>query len=152
MGIEQVYLQHWKLHDGNPMEMKMPSIPKTDKVLIVDDEDMTRVLLSRLLERANIQPSDIVVAEDGEEALMIVHEEKPGLILLDLLLPKLNGYEVCREIRTIPDYDPHIIILTARGYNTDRAQAHEIGANGFMNKPFSPSRLMEELSSFLNRS
>lgn len=129
----------------------MTSITKTDKVLIVDDEDMTCVLLSRLLERANVQPEDIIVAEDGEEALMLVQQEKPGLILLDLLLPKLNGYDVCREIRTIPDYDPYIIILTARGYNNDRAQAHEIGANGFMTKPFNPSRLLEELSKFLNR-
>jgi DNA-binding response OmpR family regulator len=123
----------------------------TDKVLIVDDEAMIRVLLRQLLERANVDQSNILTAEDGEKALVLVASERPGLIFLDLMLPKLNGYHVCREVRAIPGYDPYIIILTGRGYNTDREQAREFGANGFMTKPFNPSRLMEELEYFWNR-
>lgn len=116
------------------------------KVLIVDDEDLTRVLLSRVLERIKVKNINILLAEDGEEALEIAGTERPDLVLLDLLLPKLNGYDVCRELRSIPDYAPHIIILTARGQDTDREHAHEIGADGFMTKPFNPSRLIAQLN------
>jgi DNA-binding response OmpR family regulator len=116
------------------------------KVLIVDDEDLTRVLLSRVLERIKVESMNIFLAEDGEEALKIAAVERPDLVLLDLLLPKLNGYDVCRELRAIPGYDPHIIILTARGQDTDREHAREIGADGFMTKPFNPSRLITQLN------
>lgn len=126
--------------------------PATTKVLIVDDEEMTRVLLSHMLERANLLPQEILMAEDGQEALKIAFAERPDLILLDLLLPKLNGYDVCREIRAMSDYDPYIIILTARGHNTDREQSKAIGANSFMTKPFSPSHLIAELNAYWHHS
>ena len=116
------------------------------RVLIVDDEDLTRILLSQVLERANIGPVEVLMAEDGEEALDVAKTERPDLILLDLLLPKLNGYDVCRELRSVTDYDPHIIILTARGHNTDRQQARDSGANDFMTKPFNPSGLLAQLN------
>ena len=116
------------------------------KVLIVDDEDMTRILLSQVLERTNMAPLEIVVAEDGEEALDVADRQRPELILLDLLLPKMNGYDVCRKLREMPDYDPYIIILTARGHNADREQAAAIGANSFMTKPFNPSGLIAQLN------
>jgi DNA-binding response OmpR family regulator len=119
-------------------------------VLIVDDEDLTRVLLSRVLERIKVKGMNILLAEDGEEALHIAAAKRPDLVLLDLLLPKLNGYDVCRELRTIPDYDPHIIILTARGQDNDREHAREIGADGFMTKPFNPSRLVAQLNDLWN--
>ena len=115
------------------------------RVLIVDDEDLTRILLSQVLERANIGPVEVLMAEDGEEAVELAESPRPELILLDLLLPKMNGYDVCRQLRAIPDYDPHIIILTARGHNTDREQAKESGANNFMTKPFNPSGLLAQL-------
>jgi len=123
---------------------------ETHKVLIVDDEDLTRVLLSRVLERIKVKSIEILLAEDGEEALKIAESERPDLVLLDLLLPKLNGYDVCRELRAIPDYVPHIIILTARGQDTDREHAREIGADGFMTKPFNPSRLITQLNDLWN--
>jgi two-component system, OmpR family, alkaline phosphatase synthesis response regulator PhoP len=126
--------------------MAETSVNENHKVLIVDDEDLTRVLLSRVLERVKIQNIDILLAEDGEEALRIAAAERPDLVLLDLLLPKLNGYDVCRELRMIPGYEPHIIILTARGQDTDREHAREIGADGFMTKPFNPSRLIAQLN------
>jgi DNA-binding response OmpR family regulator len=117
------------------------------KVLIVDDEDLTRVLLTQVLERVRSVSVEVLLAEDGEEALSIIKDELPDLILLDLLLPKRNGYDVCRELRLMPDYDPYVIILTARGHNDDREQAHIIGANDFMTKPFNPSRLINLLDS-----
>lgn len=115
------------------------------RVLIVDDEDLTRILLSQVLERANVGPVEVFMAEDGEEALRVAEQSRPDLVLLDLLLPKMNGYDVCKQLRTIPDYTPHIIILTARGQNTDRQQAKDSGANDFMTKPFNPSGLLAQL-------
>jgi two-component system alkaline phosphatase synthesis response regulator PhoP len=115
------------------------------RVLIVDDEDMTRILLDQVLERANIGPLEVMMAEDGIEALRIVEQSRPDLILLDLLLPKMNGYDVCREIRSMVDYKPYIIILTARGHNADREQASASGADNFMTKPFNPSALIAQL-------
>jgi DNA-binding response OmpR family regulator len=116
------------------------------RVLIVDDEDLTRILLSQVLERAQIGPVEVLMAEDGEEAVEVARRTRPDLILLDLLLPKMNGYDVCRQLRSIPDYNPYIIILTARGHNTDRLQAKESGANDFMTKPFNPSGLLAHLN------
>ncbi|MBZ0285183.1 MAG: response regulator [Anaerolineae bacterium] len=115
------------------------------KVLIVDDEDMTRVLLVHVFERMRVKGLQILMAEDGEEALKIAEDERPDLILLDVLLPKLNGYDVCQRVRRITDYNPYIVILTARGNSTDRQRAEAIGANDFMTKPFNPSRLMGQL-------
>lgn len=116
------------------------------RVLIVDDEDLTRILLDQVLKRSNIGPVDVLMAEDGLEAVQLAGDKRPDLILLDLLLPKMNGYDVCREIRSIEDYDPYIIILTARGHNADREQAGERGANSFMTKPFNPSSLIAKLN------
>ncbi|MBL8118146.1 MAG: response regulator [Anaerolineae bacterium] len=116
------------------------------KVLIVDDEDMTRVLLTHILNRMHVDGLEILLAEDGEEAVRIAQDERPGLILLDVLLPKMNGYDVCQRVRLISGYNPYIVILTARGNSNDRQRAEAIGANDFMTKPFNPARLMNQLS------
>jgi len=118
----------------------------TKKVLIVDDEAMIRLLLKQVLDRLTMKNLSVLVAEDGEEALKIIEEERPDLILLDVLLPKVNGYDVCAQVRHIENYHPHVIILTARGNSNDRQRAEAIGANGFMTKPFNPSRLMAQLN------
>jgi two-component system alkaline phosphatase synthesis response regulator PhoP len=116
------------------------------KVLIVDDEDMTRVLLTHILQRMRVEGLEVLLAEDGEEAVKMANEMRPGLILLDVLLPKLNGYDVCQRVRRIVDYNPYVVILTARGNSNDRQRAEAIGANDFMTKPFNPARLMNQLS------
>jgi len=121
------------------------------KVLIVDDEAMIRLLLKQVLDRLDTKNLSVLVAEDGEEALKIIGEERPDLILLDVLLPKVNGYDVCQQVRHIEGYNPHIIILTARGNSNDRQRAESIGANGFMTKPFNPSRLMTQLNEIWTR-
>jgi two-component system, OmpR family, alkaline phosphatase synthesis response regulator PhoP len=125
----------------------MPEVQVNNKkVLIVDDEAMIRLLLKQVIDRLDRKNLSVLVAEDGEEALKIISEERPDLILLDVLLPKMNGYDVCQQVRAIENYNPHIIILTARGNSNDRQRAESIGANGFMTKPFNPSRLMAELN------
>jgi DNA-binding response OmpR family regulator len=120
---------------------------KHHKVLIVDDEDIPRLLLSRIIESLRLEHVKILLAEDGIEAVDIAERERPDLILLDVLLPKMNGYDVCQQIRRIPDYSPYIIILTARGDSgSDRQYAQDMGADDFMNKPFSASRLMNQIN------
>jgi two-component system alkaline phosphatase synthesis response regulator PhoP len=130
-----------------PTRAKMPTQNGNGRkrVLIVDDEDLTRILLSQVLERANVGPVEVLMAEDGEQAVQIAEQSRPDLVLLDLLMPKMNGYDVCKHLRAIPDYAPYIIILTARGQNTDRQQAKDSGANDFMTKPFNPSGLLAQL-------
>jgi len=116
------------------------------RVLIVDDEDMTRVLLTHILQRMRVDGLEVLLAEDGEEAVKMATDQRPGLILLDVLLPKMNGYDVCQRVRRIVDYNPYVVILTARGNSNDRQRAEAIGANDFMTKPFNPARLMNQLS------
>ncbi|HUN06229.1 MAG TPA: response regulator [Aggregatilineales bacterium] len=116
------------------------------KILIVDDELMMRMLLKQVIERSSLRDVSVSVAEDGEEALIKVEQEHPDLILLDVLLPKMNGYDVCQRIRRLSNYNPYIIILTARGNPTDRQRAESLGANEFMTKPFNASRLAAQLN------
>jgi len=77
------------------------------KILIVDDELMMRMLLKQVIERSSLRDVSVSVAEDGEEALIKVEQEHPDLILLDVLLPKMNGYDVCQRIRRLSNYNPH---------------------------------------------
>ncbi len=116
------------------------------KALVVDDESLTRTLLCQVLQRAGVDQAQMFSAEDGEEALRIAEAERPGLILLDLLLPKMDGSEVCRRLRHITDYQPYIVMLTARGQLEDRALADALGVDLFIVKPFSPARLIAELN------
>ncbi len=132
------------------LELNMPNHNgQLFKILIVDDEDLTRVLLTQVLERLQLDNMEILLAEDGEEAIQIAVSQRPNLILLDVLLPKVNGYDVCRQVRDIPGYDPYIIILTARGHSGDRERAEGIGANEFMTKPFNPSLLIQQVMRFV---
>ncbi|HEX2908465.1 MAG TPA: response regulator [Phototrophicaceae bacterium] len=130
----------------NPKVSPVNAANRNHKVLIVDDEDLVRILLSHIIERMHVPDVQILLAEDGVEALTVIQREHPDLILLDVLLPKLNGYDVCQHVRQMPNYDPYIIILTARGVKTDRQHSEQLGANDFMNKPFDPSYLTTRLT------
>lgn len=117
------------------------------KILVVDDESQITELLKSYLEREGYQ---VAVAADGEEALTIADAERPDLILLDLMLPKKNGYEVCREIRAksrIP-----IIMLTARDEEPDKIVGLELGADDYITKPFSPREAVARVRAVLRRS
>lgn len=121
-------------------------VPAAVKVLIVDDEELTRLLLSHMLQRVKVEHMEVFSAEDGEQALRIAQEQRPDVILLDLLLPKMDGNEVCRRLREVAGYQPHIIMLTARGQLDDRERARALGVSQFMTKPFSPSQLIADLN------
>ncbi len=116
------------------------------KILVVDDESQITELLRSYLEREGYQ---VAVAADGEEALTMADAERPDLILLDLMLPKKNGFEVCREIRAksrVP-----IIMLTARDEEPDKIVGLELGADDYITKPFSPREAVARVRAVLRR-
>ena len=112
-------------------------------VLIVEDEPAIVRALSFLLSRANF---DVRVARDGEEALAAIEESCPTLVLLDVMLPKRNGLEVCEIIRANPAWnDLRIIMLTAKGSDEDREKGLAIGADAYLTKPFSTREVLAQV-------
>lgn len=116
------------------------------KILVVDDEAPIIDMLSYNLRRANY---DVVVARDGEQALAQARQERPDLIILDLMLPHLDGLEVCRILRR--ERDVPIIMLTARDAEVDRVVGLELGADDYVVKPFSVRELMARVKNVLRR-
>jgi len=118
----------------------------TTKILIVDDEPPIVEMLAYNLKRANYS---VLVARDGQEALDIARSDAPDLIILDLMLPKLDGLEVCRSLRR--ERDVPIIMLTARDGEVDRVVGLELGADDYVVKPFSVRELMSRVKAVLRR-
>lgn len=116
------------------------------RVLVVDDEPMVLEVVERYLTREGFA---VVTATDGELGLRAFHESRPHLVVLDLMLPKLGGMEVCREIRRTDDAP--IIMLTARGDEMDRIAGFETGADDYVAKPFSPRELVVRVRAVLKR-
>lgn len=112
-------------------------------VLVVDDEPNIVLSFEFLLKQVGY---DVRVARDGEEALASIAEFKPGLVLLDVMMPKRDGFDVCRTIRATPDWaDVRVIMLTARGSDGDRAQGLAAGADEYITKPFSTRDVVEKV-------
>jgi len=118
----------------------------TIKILVVDDEISVTDLIGYNLEKAHYE---VLVAHDGEEALKAVRTHNPDLILLDLMLPKIDGLDVCRELRKTSQIP--IIMVTARGEETDRVIGLELGADDYLCKPFSMRELMARIKAVLRR-
>ncbi len=116
------------------------------RILVVDDEPPIVELISYNLRRANYE---VVVARDGEEALLKARQQPPDLIILDLMLPRLDGLEVCRALRR--ERDVPIIMLTARDSEVDRVVGLELGADDYVVKPFSVRELMARVKNVLRR-
>ena len=116
-------------------------------ILIVDDEPNIVLSLEYLMKKANY---DVRVARDGQEALRAVAERKPDLVLLDVMLPKLDGFSVCQTIRDNPEWkDVRIIILTARGRDIEREKGLALGADDYITKPFSTRDVVERIRQYL---
>ncbi|MBN1992635.1 MAG: response regulator transcription factor [Anaerolineae bacterium] len=116
------------------------------RILIVDDEPPIVNMLAYNLKRANYE---VLIAWDGEEALRQARQEQPDLIILDLMLPKLDGLDVCRALRQ--ERDVPIIMLTARDDEVDRVVGLELGADDYVVKPFSVRELMARVKNVLRR-
>ena len=116
------------------------------RVLIVDDEPMVTEVVQRYLRREGY---DVAVAADGAEALRVAQEWVPDLVILDLMLPSVDGLEVCRRLRATTQLP--IIMLTARSEETDRIVGLELGADDYVAKPFSPRELVARVKAVLRR-
>ena len=118
-------------------------------VLVVEDEPALSTLLRYNLEKEGFEVSE---ARDGEEALLQLKEAKPDAVLLDWMLPRVSGIEVCRQIRRTPAWkDLPVIILTARGEEGDRVRGLDSGADDYVVKPFSPNELIARLRAVIRR-
>ncbi|WP_301108474.1 response regulator transcription factor [Sporosarcina sp.] len=120
---------------------------RLSKILIVEDEQPIQKLLEFTLRQANYETA---IAQDGEQAIQMVTEESPDLIILDLMLPKIDGIEVCRQLRR-QDIDTPIIMLTAKGEEMDKIIGLEMGADDYMTKPFSPREVAARVRAVLRR-
>ncbi|MEO0994643.1 MAG: phosphate regulon transcriptional regulator PhoB, partial [Pseudomonadota bacterium] len=120
------------------------------RVLVVEDEDAICALLEYNLQKEGF---DVRVSTDGEDALLMIEEDKPDLVLLDWMLPGLSGIEICRRIRARPDSrDVPVIMLTARSDEDDRIRGLDTGADDYLTKPFSVPELTARVRALLRRS
>ncbi len=112
-------------------------------VLIVDDEQHIRLLIEQALEELEDEGVQLYTAADGVEALEVVRVHRPEMVFLDVMMPRLNGYETCRAIRTdLGLTETTVIMLTAKGQAYDREHGLEVGANEYLTKPFDPDDLL----------
>jgi len=119
----------------------------TKSILVVEDEPNIVLSLQFLMKKAGF---DVRVARDGEEALQAVEQRAPDMVLLDVMIPKRDGYDVCQTIRSNPEWsDIHIIMLTAKGRDVDREKGLALGANDYVIKPFSTRDLTEKVKEIL---
>jgi DNA-binding response OmpR family regulator len=118
-----------------------------EHVLVVDDDVMVSDVVRRYLERAGYA---VVLADDGPTALAAFREHRPDLVVLDLMLPGIDGLEVCRRMRAVAS-DLPVVMLTALGTESDRVLGLELGADDYVTKPFSPRELVLRVQSVLRR-
>ncbi len=116
-------------------------------VLIVDDDPGILLSLDFLMKKAGFT---VLVARDGDEALQLVSDHLPDAILLDIMMPGVDGYEVCKTVKSNPKWNhAKIIMLSAKSRDTDIAKARELGADQYITKPFSTKNLLSEVNKLL---
>jgi len=120
------------------------------KILIVDDEAHIRMLIEQTLEELEDEGVEFLTAENGEIALEIIQKESPKLVFLDVMMPKMNGMEVCRRVKKELALDKvFIVLLTAKGQEMDRQRGQEVGADLYMTKPFDPEMILSKAKEVL---
>lgn len=119
------------------------------RILVVDDE----IYIVHILEFSlTMEGYSILTASDGEEALRVIDSERPDLVVLDIMMPKLDGYEVCRRLRQDEQFSElPVILLSAKGRPIDREAGLKAGADDYITKPFSPRKLLEKIRELLER-
>jgi two-component system alkaline phosphatase synthesis response regulator PhoP len=120
------------------------------KILIVDDEAHIRMLIEQTLEELEDEDVEFLSADNGEKALEIITTEKPQLVFLDVMMPKMNGMEVCRRVKKELELNEvFIVLLTAKGQELDRQKGTEVGADVYMTKPFDPEAILSKARTVL---
>jgi DNA-binding response OmpR family regulator len=116
------------------------------KILIADDESHIRMLLEQTLEELEDEGVELLVVDNGADALESIKEERPEIVLLDVMMPKMNGFEVCHTVKNeLGIKDVYIIMLTAKGQEFDKQKGSEAGADIYMTKPFNPDEIVEKV-------
>ena len=119
-------------------------------ILIVDDEVHIRILMEQTLEELEDQGVELLTATNGAEALDLIQTRRPDLVFLDVMMPKMNGFEVCQAVKQdTASQNAYIIMLTAKGQELDQKQGLEAGANLYMPKPFDPDDVLEKAAAVL---
>jgi len=117
------------------------------KILIADDNENIRDALTYLLEDEGYE---LLLAKDGADTLRKVRERKPDILFLDIMMPEINGYDVCRTIKNDPDLKSiYVIMLTAKGQVAEQERGKEVGADEYIVKPFSPMEILARVKSLL---
>lgn len=120
------------------------------RVLVVDDEPNIVLSLEFLMKKAGFE---VEVARNGREALAALDREPPDLLLLDVMMPEIDGFEVCERIRSRPEWQAtKIVMLTARGRESERERGLALGADAYVTKPFSTRELVEKVKAMLDQS
>src|SRR5215208_2538484 len=108
-------------------------------VLIVDDEQHVRMLIEQMLEDLEVQGVQLLTADNGEKALQVIETARPALVFLDVMMPRMNGFDVCDTVKNqLGMRDVYVVLLTAKGQEFDRQRGIEVGADTYMTKPFDP--------------
>ncbi len=114
------------------------------RILIVDDDEMVRIALNELLRPEGYE---VIIVSGGKEAIKKIDESSYDLLMLDIIMPEMDGFELCRKIRERENYrETPIVFLTAKSREEDKAEGLEAGANLFLSKPISPDKLLEIVS------
>lgn len=120
------------------------------KILIADDEPFIRTLLEQTLEDFEDEGVILLMARNGKEALRLAQTENPDLVFLDVMMPHLSGYEVCRRIKEDAELSStYVILLTARGQEVDRVRGIDVGADEYITKPFDPDDIIQRTQEIL---
>ncbi len=120
------------------------------KILIVDDEAHLRMLIEQTLEDLQDEGVELLTAGNGEEALETIKTEKPNLVFLDVMMPKMSGFDVCHAVKNeLGLKEVHIVLLTAKGQEFDKQKGQEAGADLYMTKPFDPDALLAKAKEVL---
>lgn len=119
-------------------------------ILIVDDDPVIRNLLGQILEEFQESGVRLLTAEHGEAAMESIKREKPDMIFLDVMMPKMNGFEVCDMVKRDPETkDIYIVMLTAKGQEIDKQKAKELGSDYYITKPFNIDEILRKVIDIL---
>ncbi len=120
------------------------------KILIVDDEPFIRILLEQALEELEEDGVELITADNGEAALEIIRAEAPELVFLDVMMPKINGFDVCNNVKNVLELgEIYIVLLTAKGQEFDKQKGIDVGADVYMTKPFNPDDILAKAKTVL---
>ncbi|MDR4496514.1 MAG: response regulator [Candidatus Scalindua sp.] len=120
------------------------------KILIVDDEPHMRMLIQESLEEFEERGIVLLTTDNGDEAIASVRKEKPELIILDVMMPGMSGYEICNTVKNeLGMKDIFVMMLTAKGQKQDKKQGMDVGADMYITKPFDPNEIVNKVAEIL---